>query len=48
MRYYLAGELKSYLDNLLLAGQNEDGDLEWIGNRYEWENQEAEELLNNA
>ena len=28
---YLAGELLAHLNNLQLVGQDEEGDLEWMG-----------------
>lgn len=34
-------ELRARLNNLILAGQNEDGELEWIGKRQEWDRVEA-------
>lgn len=43
---YIAQELKAYLNNLQLAGQ-EDGELIWIGERQEWDKVEEElEALN--
>jgi hypothetical protein len=35
---YQAQELKAYLNNLQLVGQNEYGELEWIGEQHEWDN----------
>ncbi len=32
----LAYELLAYLKYLVLTGQNEDGELEWIGKTSEW------------
>ena len=43
----IAKELNIYLTNLTLAGQNADGELEWIGDRKQWDkvNSELEKLL---
>jgi len=34
-------ELRAKLNNLTLAGQNEKGELEWIGTNEEWNNVES-------
>jgi hypothetical protein len=41
---YTAGQLKSYLDNLTLVGQDEEGYLEWIGSNQMWAKQFSDEL----
>lgn len=35
-----AKELKAHFDHLQLVGQNEDGNLEWMGTREDWQNVE--------
>ena len=44
---YIAQELKVYLNNLQLAGQDEEGDLEWIGEKQEFDRvkEELENLI---
>jgi hypothetical protein len=37
---YKARELNSYLNNLVLVGQDEDGRLEWAGSDEQWYNAE--------
>jgi hypothetical protein len=39
-----AKELSAKLDNLTLAGQNEAGELEWVGSRNEWNRAEFQEI----
>lgn len=34
-------ELRAKLNNLTLAGQNEDGELEWIGTNEQWSTVES-------
>ncbi len=44
----IAQELLVKLNHLTLAGRNEDGDLEWIGDDMDWKRVDAElEMLNN-
>lgn len=35
-------ELQVFLEHLVLAGQNEDGELEWIGTEEQWQRVRAE------
>ena len=44
---YQAGELLAYLKNLQLCGQDEEGDLEWIGERQDFDrvDEEIEALI---
>lgn len=39
-------QLLAKLHHLILAGQNEDGELEWIGTSRAWRLAELEEQLN--
>lgn len=36
MTIYLAKELRSKLNNLTLVGENDDGELEWVGTNKQW------------
>lgn len=44
MTIYTAKELLPKLRNLVIWGQDEDGDLEWMGTDKEWKQAEREEL----
>lgn len=39
----IANELLAKLNNLTLCGQNEDGELEWIGTAKQWKKARTEE-----
>jgi len=40
---YRAYQLRAFLNNLCLIGQEKNGDLMWLGTVREWENAENEE-----